>query len=153
ETSDIIEMYKRTRSEGFGPEVQRRILLGTYVLSSGYYDAYYLKAQKVRKLITQDFQKAFQDCDVIVGPTSPTPAFRFGEKIQNPLEMYLSDIYTISVNLSALPAISVPCGLSKEGLPVGMQFIGKHFDEENLLSVAYLYEVNCEQNLGSPPIN
>ncbi|MGC8846858.1 MAG: amidase family protein, partial [Candidatus Hydrogenedens sp.] len=152
DSKNIIDMYKRTRSEGFGPEVQRRILLGTYVLSSGYYDAYYLKAQKVRKLITQDFEKAFQKCDVIIGPTSPTPAFRFGEKIQNPLEMYLSDIYTISVNLSALPAISVPCGLTQSGLPVGLQFIGKHFDEEYLLQVAHLYEVNRSQKLGTPPL-
>lgn len=152
DSNNIIEMYKRTRSEGFGPEVQRRILLGTYVLSSGYYDAYYLKAQKVRKLITQDFENAFQKCDVIVGPTSPTPAFRFGEKMKNPLEMYLSDIYTISVNLAALPAISVPCGLTQDGLPVGLQFIGKHFDEEYLLSVAHLYEMNREQELGSPPL-
>lgn len=152
DSKNIIEMYKRTRSEGFGPEVQRRILLGTYVLSSGYYDAYYLKAQKVRKLITRDFEKAFQKCDVIVGPTSPTPAFRFGEKTQNPLEMYLSDIYTISVNLAALPGISVPCGLTQSGLPVGLQFIGKHFEEEYLLSVAHLYEMNRSQKLGTPPL-
>ncbi len=152
DSKNIIEMYKRTRSEGFGAEVQRRILLGTYVLSSGYYDAYYLKAQKVRKLITQDFEKAFQKCDVIVGPTSPTPAFRFGEKTQNPLEMYLSDIYTISVNLAALPGISVPCGLTQSGLPVGVQFIGKHFDEEYLLTVAHLYEMNRSQKLGTPPL-
>jgi len=152
DTSNIIEMYKRTRSEGFGPEVQRRILLGTYVLSSGYYDAYYLKAQKVRRLITQDFENAFQKCDVIVGPTSPTPAFQFGEKTQNPLEMYLSDIYTISVNLAALPAISVPCGLAQDGLPVGLQLIGKHFDEEYLLSVAHLFEMNREHDLGTPPL-
>ncbi len=150
DSRNIIDMYKRTRSDGFGAEVKRRILLGTYVLSSGYYDAYYLKAQKVRRLITQDFEKAFQKCDVIIGPTSPTPAFRFGEKTQNPLEMYLSDIYTISVNLAALPAISVPCGLTQEGLPVGLQFIGKHFDEEHLLSVAYLYEQNREKDIGFP---
>lgn len=152
DSKNIIEMYKHTRSEGFGPEVQRRILLGTYVLSSGYYDAYYLKAQKVRKLITQDFEEAFQKCDVILGPTSPTPAFRFGEKTQNPLEMYLSDIYTISVNLAALPGISVPCGLTRSGLPVGLQFIGKHFDEEYLLTVAHLYEMNRSQKLGTPPL-
>ncbi|HOQ33577.1 MAG TPA: Asp-tRNA(Asn)/Glu-tRNA(Gln) amidotransferase subunit GatA [Candidatus Hydrogenedens sp.] len=152
DSHNIIDMYKRTRSEGFGAEVKRRILLGTYVLSSGYYDAYYLKAQKVRRLITQDFEKAFQKCDVIIGPTSPTPAFRFGEKTQNPLEMYLSDIYTISVNLAALPAISVPCGLTQEGLPVGLQFIGKHFNEEHLLSVAYLYEQNREKEIGFPSL-
>ncbi len=152
DSKNIIEMYKRTRSEGFGPEVQRRILLGTYVLSSGYYDAYYLKAQKVRKLITQDFEKAFQECDVVVGPTSPTPAFRFGDKTQNPLEMYLSDIYTISVNLAALPAISVPCGFTKDGLPVGLQFIGKHFNEEQLLTIAHLYEINRNQEIGIPPL-
>ncbi len=152
DSKNIIEMYKRTRSEGFGPEVQRRILLGTYVLSSGYYDAYYLKAQKVRKLITQDFERAFQECDVVVGPTSPTPAFRFGEKTQNPLEMYLSDIYTISVNLAALPAISVPCGFTKDGLPVGLQFIGKHFNEEQLLTIAHLYEINRNQEIGIPPL-
>ncbi len=152
EAEDVIEMYKKSRSEGFGPEVQRRILLGTYVLSSGYYDAYYLKAQKVRRLITKDFEEAFKVCDVIVTPTSPTPAFKFGEKTKNPLEMYLSDIYTISVNLSALPGISVPCGFTQDGLPVGMQFIGKHFDEARLLKVAHIYEVNRGFEIGIPPL-
>ncbi|MCX8065017.1 MAG: Asp-tRNA(Asn)/Glu-tRNA(Gln) amidotransferase subunit GatA [Candidatus Hydrogenedentes bacterium] len=152
EVEDVIEMYKKSRSEGFGPEVQRRILLGTYVLSSGYYDAYYLKAQKVRRLITKDFEEAFKVCDIIVTPTSPTPAFRFGEKTKNPLEMYLSDIYTISVNLSALPAISVPCGFTKDGLPIGVQFIGKHFDEVTLLKVAHSYEINRGFNVGVPPV-
>lgn len=153
ETENVIEMYKKSRSEGFGPEVQRRILLGTYVLSSGYYEAYYLKAQKVRKLITRDFEEAFKICDIIVTPTSPTPAFKFGEKTKNPLEMYLSDIYTISVNLSALPGISVPCGFTKEGLPIGVQFIGKHFDEATLLKVAHLYEMNRGFTIGIPPIS
>ncbi len=152
EVEDVIEMYKKSRSEGFGSEVQRRILLGTYVLSSGYYDAYYLKAQKVRRLITRDFEEAFKVCDVIVTPTSPTPAFKFGEKTKNPLEMYLSDIYTISVNLSALPGISVPCGFTNNGLPVGVQFIGKHFDEATLLKVAHTYEVNRGFDIGIPSL-
>lgn len=136
----LYEMYTKTRAEGFGDEVKRRIILGTYVLSAGYYDAYYLKAQRVRTLILRDFQEAFKDVDIILTPTSPTPAFKIGEKSDNPLQMYLSDIYTISVNLAGLPAISVPCGLTKNNLPIGLQLIGKAFDEETILRVAYNYE-------------
>jgi aspartyl-tRNA(Asn)/glutamyl-tRNA(Gln) amidotransferase subunit A len=137
--SDITDMFVRTRSEGFGQEVKRRIMLGTYALSSGYYDAYYKKAQQVRTLIKADFDRVFEDCDIIVGPTSPTVAFRIGEKIDDPLQMYLSDVYTIPVNIAGLPALSVPCGFS-EGLPVGLHFIGKPFAESTLLRAAYAYE-------------
>ncbi len=150
---DMREMYHFSRSEGFGPEVRRRIILGTYVLSSGYYDAYYLKAQKVRSLIRDDFAKAFEKCDVIVTPTSPTPAFRIGEKTSDPLQMYLSDIYTISVNLAAIPGLSLPCGLTRDGLPVGLQLLGKHFDEMTLLRVAHAYEKNRGFDLGRPPLS
>lgn len=135
---NLLAMYERTRSAGFGPEVKRRILIGTYALSSGYYDAYYKRAQQVRTLIRQDFQTAFAEVDVIVSPTTPTPAFRFGEKA-DPLTMYLNDIYTIPVNLAGLPAISVPCGL-QDGLPVGLQLIGRPFDETTLLRAAHAYE-------------
>lgn len=151
--TDMRQMYHLSRSEGFGPEVRRRIILGTYVLSSGYYDAYYLKAQKVRSLIRQDFVKAFEMCDVIVTPTSPTPAFRIGEKTDDPLQMYLSDIYTISVNLAAIPGLSMPCGFTKGGLPVGLQLLGKHFDEMTLLRVADAYEKNRGFDIGHPLIN
>ena len=130
----------RTRQEGFGPEVKRRIMLGTYVLSAGYYDAYYGKAQAVRTLVCQDFQAAFNQVDVIVTPTTPTPAFKLGEKSENPLQMYLSDIFTISVNLAGLPAISLPCGLSNAGLPIGLQLIGRAFEEEIVLRAAHAYE-------------
>ena len=127
---DLIDMYMNTRAKGFGPEVKRRIMLGTYALSSGYYDAYYKKAQQVRTLIKNDFDNAFKEADVIITPTSPSPAFKVGEKAQDPLQMYLSDIFTISVNLAGVPGISIPCGFTKENLPVGLQIIGKHFDEE-----------------------
>jgi aspartyl-tRNA(Asn)/glutamyl-tRNA(Gln) amidotransferase subunit A len=139
EGDNLIEMYKKTRSEGFGEEVQRRIMLGTYALSSGYYDAYYLRAQKARTLIKQDFDQAFEQFDVILGPTAPTTAFPLGAKVDDPLTMYLNDIYTIPVNLAGIPAISIPCGLS-DGLPVGLQLIGKAFDESTLLRVAHAYE-------------
>src|SRR5262249_44045651 len=125
---------------GFGTEVKRRIVLGTFVLSSGYYDAYYLKAQKVRTLIKQDFERAFQKVDFIVSPTSPTTAFRIGEKSSDPLAMYLSDIFTITANLVGVPGISIPCGKTPAGLPVGMQILGKHFDERRLLNLAYSFE-------------
>jgi aspartyl-tRNA(Asn)/glutamyl-tRNA(Gln) amidotransferase subunit A len=137
---DLVDMYMRTRAEGFGAEVKRRIILGTYALSSGYYDAYYIKAQQVRTLIRQDFEKAFEHVDVIVTPTTPTPAFKVGEKTEDPLQMYLSDIFTISVNLAGVPGISIPCGFTSQDLPVGLQIIGKHFDEESVLKTAYAYE-------------
>ncbi len=151
QAKNVGDMYRLTRSEGFGPEVQRRILLGTYVLSSGYYDAYYVKAQKVRALIQGDFVKAFEQCDVIATPTSPTPAFKIGEKTADPLDMYLSDIYTISVNLAGIPGISLPCGLTAAGLPTGLQLLAKPFDEATLLRVAYTYEKNREFVMGPAP--
>jgi len=133
---DLTEMYVRSRSEGFGPEVKRRIMLGTYVLSAGYYDAYYRKAQKVRRLIQNDFFAAFNDVDCILMPTSPTTAFKLGEKMDDPLAMYLSDIYTVSANLAGVPAISIPCGVDRHGLPIGAQFIGRQFEESVILRVA-----------------
>jgi aspartyl-tRNA(Asn)/glutamyl-tRNA(Gln) amidotransferase subunit A len=137
---DLIDMYRRTRSQGFGAEVQRRIIIGTYCLSAGYYDAYYGKASQVRTLIVEDFKKAFAACDVIACPTAPTPAFRIGEKIDDPLTMYLSDIFTISANLAGIPALSVPCGFSASGLPIGLQLMGTHFGEETILRVAHHFE-------------
>ena len=136
----LSEMYRRTRDNGFGMEVKRRIMLGTYVLSAGYYDAYYLKAQKVRTLLTRDFDEAFKKVDVIAAPTSPTPAFKIGEKANDPLAMYLADIYTVTANLAGIPGISVPCGLSHDKLPIGLQLLGRHFDEATLLRVAHAYE-------------
>jgi aspartyl-tRNA(Asn)/glutamyl-tRNA(Gln) amidotransferase subunit A len=140
DATDALDIYFKSRAEGFGPEVKRRIILGTYVLSSGYYDAYYLRAQKVRTLIRQDFLNAYQEVDAILTPTSPTPAFKKGEKAANPLAMYLSDIYTIGVNLAGLPGISLPCGFSKGGLPIGLQIIGQPFKEADLLAIARAYE-------------
>ncbi|NQU17588.1 MAG: Asp-tRNA(Asn)/Glu-tRNA(Gln) amidotransferase subunit GatA [Candidatus Saganbacteria bacterium] len=151
ETKDLITMYKNTRAEGFGPEVKRRILLGTYALSAGYYDAYYLKALKVRTLIKQDFEKAFGECEVLLSPTCPSPAFRVGEKANDPLSMYLSDISTIPVNLAGLPAISVPCEII-HNLPIGLQIIGKAFDEETILKVAFTYEQNTGWHKEKPKI-
>lgn len=142
ESGDLIEMYKKSRSEGFGDEVKRRIMLGTFALSSGYYDAYYKKAQQVRTLIKQDFEKVLEDHDVIVGPTAPTTAFKIGEKVDDPLTMYANDILTIPVNLAGIPAISLPCGLA-EGLPVGLQIIGKPFDEATIYRVAHAFEQAC----------
>lgn len=139
-SNSLMEMYKRTRQKGFGLEVKRRIILGTYVLSHGYYEAYYLRALKVRELIARDFAQVFKDFDCIVTPTSPTPAFRMGEKMKNPLAMYLSDIYTISVNLAGIPAMSIPCGISKGGLPIGLQLMAKPFAEETLFRVGHCYE-------------
>lgn len=136
----LLDLYEETRCNGFGDEAKRRIMLGTYVLSSGYYDAYYLSGQKVRTLIKQDLDTAFNDCDVILTPTAPTTAFKVGEKVSDPLAMYLSDIYTIPANLAGIPSISVPCGFSKEGLPIGLQLMGRAFDEEMLLRVCYTYE-------------
>ena len=141
EAPDVITMYKNTRTEGFGPEVKRRVMLGTYALSSGYYDAYYLKALKVRTLIKQDFSTAFEKCDAIVAPTTPTVAFKVGEKISDPVGMYQSDLLTVPANMAGIPSISVPCGLS-EGLPVGLQFIAKPFAEDLLLRIAHAYECN-----------
>jgi aspartyl-tRNA(Asn)/glutamyl-tRNA(Gln) amidotransferase subunit A len=137
---DLAEMYSRSRAQGFGAEVKRRILIGTYVLSHGYYDAYYLKAQKIRRLIAADFVAAFRECDVIMGPTSPSVAFAFGAKSANPVQMYLSDIYTISTNLAGLPGMSLPCGSGSNSMPVGLQIIGNWFDEARMLNVAHKYQ-------------
>ena len=136
---DLMDLYKRSRGEGFGAEVKRRIMTGTYVLSAGYYDAYYLKAQKVRALINEDFRRAFREVDVLMGPTTPTPAFPIGAKVDDPITMYLNDIYTIGANLAGLPAMSIPCGLV-EGLPVGLQIIGPHFAEAKILNAGHLYQ-------------
>jgi aspartyl-tRNA(Asn)/glutamyl-tRNA(Gln) amidotransferase subunit A len=136
----LSEMYRRSRDEGFGAEVKRRIMLGTYALSAGYYDAYYLKAQKVRTLLTRDFEEAFRKVDAIVTPTSPTAAFRLGEKSNDPLAMYLADIYTVTADLAGIPGISVPCGETREKLPIGLQILGKHFDEATILRVAHAWE-------------
>jgi aspartyl-tRNA(Asn)/glutamyl-tRNA(Gln) amidotransferase subunit A len=136
----LSDMYRRSRNQGFGAEVKRRIMLGTYALSAGYYDAYYLKAQRVRTLLTRDFEEAFKKVDVIVAPTCPTPAFKLGEKVDDPLAMYLADIYTVTANLAGIPGISIPVGLSKEKLPIGMQIFGRHFDEATILRVANAYE-------------
>ena len=152
ESRDLLDMYVKTRAEGFGAEVKRRIMLGTYVLSAGYYDAYYGKAQAVRTLIRQDFDAAFKDVDLIVTPVTPSPAFKFGEKVQDPLQMYLSDIYTISVNLAGLPAISLPCGFSKAGLPIGMQIIGRAFQEETILRAAHAYEQTTNWRMKKPAV-
>jgi aspartyl-tRNA(Asn)/glutamyl-tRNA(Gln) amidotransferase subunit A len=152
ESRDLLDMYIKTRAEGFGPEVKRRIMLGTYVLSAGYYDAYYGKAQAVRTLIRDDFTAAFGEVDLIATPVTPSPAFTFGEKVQNPLQMYLSDIYTISVNLAGLPAIAVPCGFSKNGLPIGMQLIGRAFEEDVILRAAHAYEQTTSWRMKKPAI-
>jgi aspartyl-tRNA(Asn)/glutamyl-tRNA(Gln) amidotransferase subunit A len=149
---DLTETYFKTRQEGFGPEVKRRIMLGTYALSAGYYDAYYLKAQKVRTLVKRDFEEAFKKCDVIVTPTAPTTAFKIGEKTGDPLQMYLSDIFTISVNLAGLPGLSLPCGFDGDGMPIGMQIIGKHFDEATMLKVAHAYEQATEWHKRKPAL-
>ncbi len=137
---NLSDLYRYTRDLGFGAEVKRRIMLGTYVLSSGYYDAYYLKAQKVRTLIEQDFHSAFAQCDIIAMPTAPIPAFKLGEKTEDPLEMYLADIYTVTLNLAGVPGLSMPCGFSREGLPIGCQLVAPHFQEAKLLQVANIYE-------------
>lgn len=136
----LTEMYRKTRERGFGPEVKRRIMLGTYALSSGYYDAYYLRAQKVRALIARDFAAAFEKVDAIITPTAPTPAFRLGEKTADPLQMYLADIYTVTGSLAGVPGISVPCGKTNCGLPIGMQIFGPHFGESRILQLAHAFE-------------
>jgi aspartyl-tRNA(Asn)/glutamyl-tRNA(Gln) amidotransferase subunit A len=143
----LSEMYRRTRDQGFGAEVKRRIMLGSYALSAGYYDAYYLKAQKVRTLLTRDFEDAFTKVDVIVAPTSPTAAFKLGEKVDDPLAMYLADIYTVTANLAGIPGISIPCGETTEKLPIGMQVLGKHFDEATILRIAHAYESSRQSSV------
>ena len=152
ETKDLLELYTKTRQEGFGPEVKRRIMLGTYALSSGYYDAYYGKAQAVRTLIRQDFDAAFKEVDLIVTPVTPTTAFKLGEKSDDPLQMYLSDIFTISVNLAGLPAIAVPCGFSNAGLPIGLQMIGRAFQEDTILRAAHAYEQATQWRTKKPVV-
>lgn len=149
EYGDLDDMYAKSRAQGFGPEVKRRILIGTYVLSHGYYDAYYLQAQRIRRLIASDFVEAFKQCDVIMGPTSPSTAFRIGEKAADPVQMYLSDIYTIAVNLAGLPGMSIPCGFS-DGLPTGLQLIGDYFSEARLLNVAHRYQKATDWHNQSP---
>ncbi len=152
ESDELIDMYMKTREAGFGAEVKRRIILGTYTLSSGYYDAYYKKAQQVRTLVKQDFEKAFEKVDMIVTPTTPTAAFKAGEKTDDPLQMYLADIFTISVNLAGVPAISIPCGFTSQNLPVGLQIMGKHFDEETILKTAYAYEQATDWHMRKPEL-
>lgn len=147
----LIDLYRKSRSQGFGPEVKRRIMLGTYALSSGYYDAYYLKAQKVRTLIKQDFDQAFERYDLIIGPTAPTPAFKIGEQVGDPLTMYLNDICTIPVSLAGVPAISIPCGMA-DGLPIGLQIIGKAFDESTVLRAAHAFEQQTEHHKQRPQL-
>ncbi|WP_028989015.1 Asp-tRNA(Asn)/Glu-tRNA(Gln) amidotransferase subunit GatA [Thermithiobacillus tepidarius DSM 3134] len=147
---DLIDLYKRSRAAGFGAEVQRRILIGTYVLSAGYYDAYYRKAQQVRALIRQDFLNAFHEVDVIAGPTTPSAAFRLGEKTADPVSMYLADIYTIAVNLAGIPAMSIPCGFTQAGLPVGLQLMGNYFEEARLLNVAHQYQQATDWHRKAP---
>jgi aspartyl-tRNA(Asn)/glutamyl-tRNA(Gln) amidotransferase subunit A len=151
EYADLNDMYSKTRAQGFGAEVKRRILIGTYVLSHGYYDAYYLQAQRIRRLIANDFVEAFKQCDVIMGPTSPTTAFRLGEKAADPVQMYLSDIYTIAVNLAGLPGMSIPCGFAG-GLPAGLQIIGDYFSEARLLNVAHRYQQATDWHLRQPAV-
>jgi aspartyl-tRNA(Asn)/glutamyl-tRNA(Gln) amidotransferase subunit A len=144
--SGLHDMYKKTRTEGFGGEVKRRIMLGSYVLSAGYYDAYYIKAMKVRALIKKTFDEAFKKYDVIIGPVAPQTAPQVGESLKDPMKMYLSDIYTIPANLAGLPAISVPCGKDSHGLPIGMQIMGDCFMEKNIIRAAYTYEQACKKN-------
>ena len=145
-------MYEKTRAEGFGAEVKRRILVGTYVLSHGYYDAYYLKAQQVRRLIAEDFRRAYEQCDVIIGPTSPTTAFKLGSKVDDPVKMYLNDIFTVAGNLTGTPGISIPCGFDQRGLPVGMLIQGRHFGEARILNVAHQYQLVTDWHRRTPPL-
>ena len=150
--ADLTQMYARTRAEGFGAEVKRRILVGTYVLSHGYYDAYYLKAQQVRRLIAQDFVRAYAQCDVIAGPTAPTAAFPIGSKAEDPVEMYLNDIFTVAANLTGMPAMSIPCGFTPAGLPVGLQLQGNYFAEARLLNVAHRFQQVTDWHRREPPL-
>lgn len=151
EYKDLLDMYMKTRAEGFGAEVKRRILIGTYVLSHGYYDAYYLQAQKLRRLIAQDFKRAFERCDLILGPTSPTTAFPLGSRLSDPVQMYLSDIFTIAVNLAGLPGLSIPAGFDREGLPVGLQIVGGYFAEARMLNAAHQYQKVTDWHRRMPP--
>ncbi len=152
EEADLVGTYAKSRSEGFGPEVKRRVMIGTYVLSSGYKDAYYVKALKVRRLVKRDFDEAFAACDVVAGPTAPTPAFPIGAKADDPLAMYLSDVYTVSANLAGLPGVSVPCGFTKAGLPIGLQLLAPPFEEERLLRAARTYEAATDWHTSRPPV-
>jgi aspartyl-tRNA(Asn)/glutamyl-tRNA(Gln) amidotransferase subunit A len=152
----MLDLYGRTREEGFGSEVKRRVILGTYVLSSGYYDAYYLRAQKVRELIRRDFAKAFQKVDALISPASPVPAFKLGERTADPLQMYLADIFTIAANLAGICGISVPCGFAQvdgHRLPIGLQLLGKPLDEARILQIAYAYEQSTDWHKARPPID
>jgi len=151
EASDIVAMFSRTRDAGFGPEVKRRIMLGTYALSAGFYEAFYLKAQRARTLVRRDFERAFERVDLVLLPTSPTVAFRLGERVADPLQMYLADIFTIPVNLAGLPGVSVPCGFA-EGLPVGLQLVGRPFDEPTVLRAAAAYQEATDWHLQRPPL-
>jgi aspartyl-tRNA(Asn)/glutamyl-tRNA(Gln) amidotransferase subunit A len=148
----LVRMYRRTRAEGFGPEVKRRIMLGTYALSAGYYDAYYVKALKVRRLIRQDFDRAFDEVDLIAGPVAPTPAYKIGEKIDDPLSMYLFDLYTVSTNLAGIAGISIPCGFSPGGLPIGLHLQAPPFEEERLLRAAHMFQKATDWHLRKPPM-
>jgi aspartyl-tRNA(Asn)/glutamyl-tRNA(Gln) amidotransferase subunit A len=152
EYGDLADMYEKSRAQGFGAEVKRRIMIGTYVLSHGYYDAYYIKAQRIRRLIAQDFVEAFKQCDVIMGPTSPSTAFKLGEKGDDPVQMYLSDIYTIAVNLAGLPGMSIPCGFGENNMPVGLQIIGNYFDEARMLNVAHQYQQATDWHSRAPKL-
>jgi aspartyl-tRNA(Asn)/glutamyl-tRNA(Gln) amidotransferase subunit A len=151
--SPLVRLYRRSRSEGFGAEVKRRIMLGTYALSAGYYDAYYLKALKVRRLIRQDYDQAFSAVDFVIGPVTPTPAFRLGERADDPLAMYLEDLYTVPANLAGIPGISIPCGMSSTGLPIGLQLQGRPFDEERLLQAAYMYQSQTDWHQRKPELS
>jgi aspartyl-tRNA(Asn)/glutamyl-tRNA(Gln) amidotransferase subunit A len=151
EYTDLRDMYRKTRAQGFGPEVKRRILIGTYVLSHGYYDAYYLKAQKIRRLIARDFAQAFERCDLIVGPASPSVAFDLGEKSSDPVQMYLDDIYTVPINLAGLPGMSIPCGFGNKGRPVGLQIVGNYFDEARMLALAHAFQQATDWHTRAPP--
>ncbi len=150
--TDLMDLYKKSRAEGFGPEVKRRILVGTYVLSHGYYDAYYLKAQQVRRLIADDFARAYGKCDVIMGPTAPSPAFKFGAKTDDPVQMYLNDIFTIAGNLTGAPAISIPCGFDRRGLPIGLQIQGNYFAEARLLNIAHQFQLATDWHQRAPTL-
>lgn len=150
EYTDLMDMYCKTRAQGFGDEVKRRILTGTYVLSHGYYDAYYIKAQKVRRLIANDFGNAFTDCDLILGPTAPTTAFPIGAKTSDPVQMYLGDIYTVPASLAGLPAMSIPCGFDSKGLPIGLQITGNYFGEAGMLRAAHQYQLATDWHRRAP---